>query len=92
MDEDVHGTGVGPGYQFKLALKYGYVFANRKPGTCSQLIKVSKYTCKVHTVTREVVGREAIGPCSQTIRDVIDVKVSFCRPVYVVFGGPHNLP
>ena len=28
----------------------------------------------------------------QTRRDIIDVKVSFCRPVYAVFGGPHNLP
>ena len=32
------------------------------------------------------------GSCSQTIGDIKDVKVSFCSPVYVVFGGPHNLP
>ena len=32
------------------------------------------------------------GSCCQTIRDSKDVKVSFCSPVYVLFGGPHNLP
>ena len=29
---------------------------------------------------------------SQTIKDSKEVKVSFSSPVYVVFGGPHNLP